>query len=105
VGEINQAQGGRPVMVNQGINSGEALVGSSRFKGLAGDRWTFTASGSVTNLAARLAGLAKQGQVLLGPETVSRLGQGFALKSLGPRELKNVAQPVEVWEAMCLAPQ
>ncbi|MFH1033318.1 MAG: adenylate/guanylate cyclase domain-containing protein [Pseudomonadota bacterium] len=99
VREINQAQEGRPVLVNQGINSGQALVGSSRFAGLAGDRWTFTASGPVTNLAARLGGLAREGQVLLGPETASRLGEGFALKALGPRELKNVAQPVEVWEA------
>jgi class 3 adenylate cyclase len=101
--EINLAQDSRPVMVNQGINSGQALVGSSRFSSLAGDRWTFTASGPVTNLAARLAGLAKSGQVLLGPETASRLGEGFALKSLGPQELKNVAQPVEVWEVtQCL---
>lgn len=98
VGEINQTQGGRPVMVNQGINSGQALVGSSRFEGLAGDRWTFTASGPVTNLAARLAGLAKNGQVLVGPETARRVAGLFTLASLGPQNLKNVAQPVEVWE-------
>lgn len=100
VAEINQGQGGRPVIVNQGINSGQALVGSTRFEGLAGDRWTFTASGSVTNLASRLAGLAKNGQVLVGPETARRVQGVFPLASLGPQGLKNVAQPVEVWEAV-----
>ncbi len=98
--QINAQAPERPVTVNQGINSGPALVGSSRFSGVTGDRWTFTASGPVTNLAARLAGLAKEGQVLLGPETASRVGQGLALRSLGPHKLKNVAQPVEVWEAV-----
>ncbi|MCP4023378.1 MAG: adenylate/guanylate cyclase domain-containing protein, partial [Desulfobacteraceae bacterium] len=38
-----------PIIVNIGINSGIASVGSTRFQGISGDRWTFTASGPVTN--------------------------------------------------------
>lgn len=101
--QINRELGGQPVLVNQGVNSGQALVGSSCFRGLAGDRWTFTASGSVTNLAARLAGLARQGQALLGPETARRVAGQFELASLGPQGLKNVAQPVEVFELLAPA--
>ncbi len=102
VQEINQRpdRPGEPVLVNQGINSGPALVGSSCFQGVAGTRWTFTATGPVTNLAARVAGLARNGQVLVGPETAQRVGQGFHLSSLGPQSLKNVEHPVEVFQVL-----
>ena len=78
-----------------GINSGVALVGSTRFEGLRGTRWTFTASGPVTNLAARLAAAAASGQVLAGPETVRRLRDRYRLEKLGPQPLKNILEDVE----------
>ena len=64
--ERNLAEEGKhpPVVVNMGVSSGECEVGSTRLRGAAGERWTFTASGSVTNLAARLGDYAKDGQVL-----------------------------------------
>ncbi|MBW2000104.1 MAG: adenylate/guanylate cyclase domain-containing protein, partial [Deltaproteobacteria bacterium] len=43
-----------PISVNIGISSGEVYLGSTKMRGTEGDRWTFTASGSVTLLAARL---------------------------------------------------
>ena len=42
-----------PILVNIGISSGECDVGTTRFQGPAGERWTFTASGQITNVAAR----------------------------------------------------
>ncbi|MBI3326248.1 MAG: HAMP domain-containing protein [Nitrospinae bacterium] len=89
-----------PMVVNIGINSGVAAVGSTRFQGLTGTRWTFTASGPVTNLAARLGGLATNGRVLLGPETANRVKGYFALKSVGEVELKNVQEPTLVYEVL-----
>ena len=44
----------QPLTVHMGLNSGVALVGSTRFEGVRGARWTFTASGTVTNLVSRL---------------------------------------------------
>jgi len=87
-----------PIMVNIGISSGECDVGTTRFEGPAGERWTFTASGPVTNLAARLGSRATGGQVLLAPETARRLHDRFLLRSLGLVPLKNLSSPVEVWE-------
>src|SRR5438128_26198 len=58
-----------PLSIHIGVNSAVALVGSTRFEGVRGARWTFTASGPVTNLAARLAAAARAGQILAGPET------------------------------------
>ena len=49
-----------PIGVHVGVNSGVAAVGATRIEGLAGTRWTYTASGPVTNVAARLAALGFQ---------------------------------------------
>jgi DNA-binding response OmpR family regulator len=89
-----------PLAIHMGLNSGSALVGSTRFDGLRGSRWTFTASGPVTNLAARLAGIAQPGQLLAGPETVKRLGGRHRADLLGRERLKNLSEAIEVY---CIA--
>ena len=93
---LNRENSEHPLSVHMGINSGAALVGSTRFEGVRGTRWTFTASGPVTNLAARLAAAAGPGQVLAGPETVRRLGDRYRLERLGSQHLKNILEDVEV---------
>ncbi len=50
-----------PIGVHVGVNSGVAAVGATKIEGMAGTRWTYTASGSVTNVAARLAALGAGG--------------------------------------------
>ncbi|MBI3303296.1 MAG: response regulator [Deltaproteobacteria bacterium] len=93
---LNRDNSEHPLAIHMGLNSGIALVGSTRFEGLRGTRWTFTASGPVTNLAARLAGIAEAGQILVGPETVRRLGDRYRLERLGCELLKNIAETVEI---------
>ncbi|MDH3602515.1 MAG: PAS domain S-box protein [Candidatus Tectomicrobia bacterium] len=90
----------QPLAVHMGLNSGAALVGSTRFEGHYGTRWTFTASGPVTNLAARLAGIAEPGQILVGPETVRRLGDRYRLQPLGREHLKNLTEAVDVYRIL-----
>jgi len=100
VRRINQNNQGRfePVAVNIGINSGVCSVGSTCFEGVSGTRWTFTASGPVTNTAARIGALATDGRVLVGEETRQRVKDDFQLMDFGQHSLKNVSQPVQVWE-------
>jgi DNA-binding response OmpR family regulator len=97
---LNARSGDPPLAVHIGVNSGTALVGSTRFEGVRGARWTFTASGSVTNLAARLAGAAGPGQILTGPETARRLRDRYALEPLGRERLKNLAEAIEVYRIL-----
>ena len=87
-----------PIAVNIGISSGECDVGLIRFRGVAGERWTFTATGPVTNLAARLGDHGRRGQVLVTAETARRLRGRFVLRHLGALRLKNISSPVEAWE-------
>ena|SRR5208283_3658191 len=97
--EINEELKNRflPVEVNMGINSGLASVGMSRFTGTSGTRMTFTATGPVTNLAARIASAAKHGDILVGPETASRVSEDIKLFQRGLMHFKNVSEPVQVF--------
>ena len=97
--EINNDLAGRsePIEMHVGVNSGIASVGATKIEGLAGVRWTYTASGSTTNMAARLAALSDGGDVVLSGETLRRIGAGLQTEDLGFRELKNVAQPMRVY--------
>ena len=90
----------KPTVVNMGINSGKVLLGATRFDGISASRWTFTASGLTTVLAARIAGLATEGKILLGPETVNRLQEEFLIQPFGEHRLKNISKPVPVYRLM-----
>jgi DNA-binding response OmpR family regulator len=93
---LNRENHQQPLSIHMGVNSGMALVGSTRFEGRRGTRWTFTASGPVTNLAARLASVAEAGQILAGPETVRRLGDRYRLDRLGRERLKNIGEGIDL---------
>ena len=92
------------VTVNMGLNAGEALVGFTRFRARSGERWVYAATGPVTNVAARLAALARGGQILATRETAALLSNACACRSLGPHALKNVTRPVEVVEVTSARP-
>jgi class 3 adenylate cyclase len=84
------------VHVNMGINSGTALVGMTRFKGAVGTRMTYTASGPVTNLAARLAGHARQGDILISEKTRELVEGLWPLYRRETASLKGIEEPVKI---------
>ena len=81
------------------INTGPASLGATKIEGRAGTRWTYTASGMTTNLAARLAAEAAAGEVLLSESTLARFPDGLPVDDLGTREVKNVDRPREALPA------
>jgi len=68
-----------PLIINMGINSGPALVGAAKFDSYTGSRWTYTARGLVTNVAARIGAQASNGKILLSKTTADRVKAHFAL--------------------------
>ena len=102
VEELNEEFSGlsEPVSLHIGINSGCALVGATKLSSSSGARWTFTASGPVTNLAARIAAQAGAGEILVARSTAERIKNYFVLESLGALSLKNVAEPVQVYRVI-----
>jgi adenylate cyclase len=73
-----------------GIAQGYATLGAIGFEG----RWDYAAIGNVTNLAARLCGEAKAGQILLDCKTMAALDGVFDLDPVGPLALKGFSHPV-----------
>ena len=86
-----------PIVLHVAVNSGVATVGATKIEGRTGTRWAYTASGPVTNLAARLASLEAGEGVLVGAETRRRLGGEFVFETLGEQVLRNLDQPVPVF--------
>jgi class 3 adenylate cyclase len=100
--QLNEEYGGvfPPVGLHMGINSGEALVGATKIGAGTSQRWTFTATGPTTNIAARFAGSAQTGEIIVGPPTADRIRSYFVLESLGERTFKNVSQPIRVFRVI-----
>ncbi len=88
----------RPLEINMGINSGLAFVGAAKFDSITGSRWTYTARGGITNVAARIGAQAKGGKVFISKSTADRIKDHFSLSPLGKFNLKNVSEEVEIFE-------
>ncbi len=89
-----------PVSLHMGINTGQALVGATKLGGAGSQRWTFTATGPTTNIAARFAGAAEGGDIVVGQVTADRIASLFVLESLGERSFKNVSQPLAIYRVI-----
>ena len=98
--ELNEALHGlpEPIGVHVGVNSGVATVGATKIEGANGTRWTYTASGQVTIVAARLAAAgAKRTRSSWAPPPGSGWATEFPFDALGERALRNVEAPVRVF--------
>jgi class 3 adenylate cyclase len=73
-----------------GIAQGYATLGAIGFEG----RWDYAAIGNVTNLAARLCGEAKAGQILADRKTMAVLDGTFNFEPVGELTLKGFSHPV-----------
>ena len=81
---------GHTLTLGVGVASGYATCGQIGFEG----RFEYTAIGSVVNLAARLCGEAKGGEVLASERVISILSESVEAERLADVDLKGLAQPV-----------
>src|SRR5262249_54166103 len=88
------------ITLHMGINTGQALLGATKLGGAGSERWTFTAPGPTTTAAARLAGSAEGGDIVVGPVTAERIRASFVLEALGEKTFKNVSQPLAVYRVI-----
>jgi class 3 adenylate cyclase len=86
------------ILVNIGLCTGPVLLGVTRMRtGTGQERLTYTASGMVTNLAARLCALATHGDVYLSETTAHLVQQQFALDEPRYEHLKNISGEMSVY--------
>ncbi len=91
--EVHRTEG-VPIQIRVGLNSGDVVVRS-----IGSDlRMDYTAVGQTTHVAARMEQMAMPGSILI-PAATLRLAEDYVrVKALGPRPVKGLDTPVEVYE-------
>ena len=87
---IRWSKRGYDLDLGVGIAQGYATIGAVGFEG----RWDYGAIGTVTNLAARLCGEAKGGQILVSSRVGSAIEEIAETEEVGRLTLKGLARPV-----------
>lgn len=81
-----------------GIAQGYATIGAIGFEG----RWEYGAIGSVPNLAARLCGEAKPGEILIPQRLLGRVEELVEAEPVGELSLKGFHRPVAAYNILRL---
>ena len=89
---------GHDLALGIGIAKGFATIGAIGFEG----RLDYGAVGTVTNLAARLCGEAKGGQILTNQKMLSQVEHIVDSLPVGELLLKGLSRPVEAYAILTL---
>jgi class 3 adenylate cyclase len=89
---------GHQLGVGIGIAQGYATIGAIGFEG----RWDYGAIGTVTNLAARLCGEAKAGQILAATRVADAVEEIIESAEIEPVALKGFARPMPAVDVLKL---
>jgi class 3 adenylate cyclase len=81
-----------------GIAQGYATIGAIGFEG----RWDYGAIGSVTNMAARLCGEARPGQILIARRVYSAVEELVDAAPVGELALKGFSRPLPAYDVRAL---
>jgi class 3 adenylate cyclase len=84
--------------VSIGINSGEMVSGNIGSANLR--RLDYTVIGDTVNMAQRLQGVAKEGQIVITGASYQKVKESFNCQPIGEVSLKNIANPVMVYEVL-----
>ena len=96
IGKVNSglSEPGRKISIGIGISTGEVMAGifgSSRKK-------EYTVMGPTVNVAARLEGLAREGQILACGNTYREVEDRVLAEDMGPVTLKGIDRRIDVYD-------
>jgi class 3 adenylate cyclase len=91
-------QRGHTVALGVGIAQGEATLGVIGFE----QRWEYAAIGAIPNLAARLCGQARGGEILIDVVTYADVSDVVEAEPAGPLQLRGFTQPIPAFRLLRL---
>ncbi len=91
--EIRQQRNQIPFQIGIGINTGDVITGNIG----SPEKMDYTVIGDTVNLAARLQGIAKGGEIIVGDETYQPVKDKFEFTLCGEVSLKNILYPVQCY--------
>jgi class 3 adenylate cyclase len=83
---------GQPLTLHTGINTGLIVTGEVDV-----NKGTHGLAGDAINLASRLQGIAKAGEIIVGPETYNQSQNHFVFETLNPTMVKGKTKPVSIY--------
>jgi class 3 adenylate cyclase/tetratricopeptide (TPR) repeat protein len=86
---------GRPLSMHTGINTGLVVTGEVDM-----EKGTHGVAGDSINLASRLSGLAKPGEILVAPDTYRQAEGYYTFEALEPTTVKGKTEPVQFYKVI-----
>jgi class 3 adenylate cyclase/tetratricopeptide (TPR) repeat protein len=86
---------GKPLSMHTGINTGLVVTGEVNL-----EKGTHGVAGDTINLAARLSGLAKADEIIVGLDTYHQAEGYFAFEGLEPTKVKGKTEPIQIYKAL-----
>ena len=83
---------GKPLAMHTGIHTGLVVTGEVNI-----EKGTHGVVGDTINTAARLSGLARPGEIVVGHDTYLRAEGYFTFEPLEPTTVKGKSEPVQVY--------
>jgi len=93
---VKWRKAGYDLALGIGIAQGYATIGAIGFEG----RWDYGAIGTVTNLAARLCGEAKAGQIIISKRFLATVEDIVESEAVGELTLKGFHRPVSAYNIL-----
>jgi predicted ATPase/class 3 adenylate cyclase len=88
---------GQSMSMHTGINTGLVVTGEVDI-----EKKTHGVAGDTINVASRLSNLAKEGEILVGPDTYRQAEGHFTFQTLVPITVKGKAEPIKVHKVISI---
>jgi class 3 adenylate cyclase/tetratricopeptide (TPR) repeat protein len=86
---------GKPLSMHTGISTGLVVTGEVNL-----EKGTHGVLGDTINVASRLSGLAKAGEIVISPDTYHRAEGYFTFESMEPTTVKGKAEPIKPYKVL-----